>query len=110
MQQNSPSHIELIWPNGKSYILNILQLIDICRPDQVVSFLKYLLMQNRKPTHFIWHDPEARPVTPKMRKWVDETFPLIFDTSDRLLLFASIGTAPKELRNQLQDLFNEQIN
>ena len=110
MQVNQTSHIELIWGNGRTRRLDILQ--------PVILRDKFTVLTNRpnsacliwpsdKPTHFIWHDPDARPVTQKMRNWVADVFPQIFNPSNKLLLFASIGTAPLELREQLKDLFNE---
>lgn len=110
MQQYNPSHIELIWADGLTNKLFILEDINKCHPNQATAIARYIQMGARKPTHFIWHDPNARPVTPKMRAWVNETFPKIFDTSNKMLLFASIGTAPKEIREQLKDIFNEQTN
>ena len=107
MQVNQVSYIELIWPNGSSRKLSILQRIDSAAPEQVASLFSFIQWFS-KPTHFIWHDPDARPVTQKIRNWVAEVFPQIFDPSNKLLLFASIGTAPLELREQLKDIFNEQ--
>lgn len=111
MQVNQVSHIKLIWENNKTRKLNILQPV-ILRDKFTVLTNKpnsaLLIWPSDKPTHFIWHDPDARPVTQKMRNWVADVFPQIFDTSNKILLFASIGTAPLELREQLKDLFNEQ--
>ena len=107
MQVNQVSHIELIWPDGRTKTLHILQDHTIYRRDETTSLL-YFIKRIGKPTHFIWHDPDARPVTQKMRNWVADVFPQIFNPSNKLLLFASIGTAPLELREQLKDLFNEQ--
>ena len=107
MQVNQTSHIELIWPEGRTRTLHILQDITIYRVDEITSLLNFI-ENTSKPTHFIWHDPDARPVTQKMRNWVADVFPQIFNPSNKLLLFASIGTAPLELREQLKDLFNEQ--
>jgi hypothetical protein len=111
MQVNQTSHIELIWGNNRTRKLNILQPA-ILRKNRTV-FVNYhyntcMIWTTDKPTHFIWHDPDARPVTQKMRDWVADVFPQIFDTSNKMLLFASIGTAPLELREQLKDLFNDQ--
>ena len=107
MQVNQVSHIKLIWPNLPPYKLKLLQDINKYTINEVVS-LSGLIHFRGKPTHFIWHDPDARPVTQKMRDWVADVFPQIFNQSNKLLLFASIGTAPLELREQLKDLFNEQ--
>ena len=106
MQVKQTSHIELIWPYGKTRTLHILQDITTDRMDEIAS-LSHFIRFIGKPTHFIWHDPDARPVTQKMRDWVADVFPQIFNQSNKLLLFASIGTAPLELREQLKDLFNE---
>lgn len=107
MQVNQVSHIELIWPHFPPYNLNILQNIHRHKPNEVLSLTQRIGFVG-KPTHFIWHYPDARTVTQKMRNWVADVFPLIFNPSNKLLLFASIGTAPLELREQLKDLFNEQ--
>ena len=111
MQVNQVSHIELIWPNGKSRRLDILQPVALRKKGLMFEDFTYgnsLIYTDDKPTHFIWYDPDARPVTQKMRNWVADVFPQIFNPSNKLLLFASIGTAPLELREQLKDLFNEQ--
>ena len=107
MQVNQVSHIELIWANGRTRKLSILQRIDYPATNEVAALFSFIRWFS-KPTHFIWHDPDARPVTQKMRNWVADVFPQIFNPSNKLLLFASIGTAPLELREQLKDLFNEQ--
>ena len=111
MQVNQTSHIKLLWPNNRSRKLDILQPVML--RDSFTSLTNRtndacLIWHSDKPTHFIWHDPDARPVTQKMRNWVADVFPQIFNPSNKLLLFASIGTAPLELREQLKDLFNEQ--
>ena len=111
MQVNQTSHIELIWGNGRTRKLDILQPVLIRSGRMVFTAPPYnvcMIWDTDKPTHFIWHDPDARPVTQKMRNWVADVFPQIFNPSNKLLLFASIGTAPLELREQLKDLFNEQ--
>ena len=111
MQVNQTSHIELIWGNNRTRKLDILQPVLIRSGRRVFTAPPYnvcMIWDTDKPTHFIWHDPDARPVTQKMRNWVAEVFPQIFNPSNKLLLFASIGTAPLELREQLKDLFNEQ--
>lgn len=115
MQVNQTSHIELIWGNNRTRKLDILQQVLIRSGSRsgrsVFTAPPYnvcMLWDTDKPTHFIWHDPDARPVTQKMRNWVADVFPQIFNPSNKLLLFASIGTAPLELREQLKDLFNEQ--
>ena len=111
MQVNQVSHIELIWGNGRTRKLDILQPVLIRSGRRVFTAPPYnvcMIWDTDKPTHFIWHDPDARPVTQKMRNLVAEVFPQIFNPSNKLLLFASIGTAPLELREQLKDLFNEQ--
>ncbi len=111
MQVNQVSHIELIWPNGRTRRLDILQPVTFRKNRTVFADFPYntcMIWTTDKPTHFIWHDPDARPVTQKMRDWVADVFPQIFNPSNKLLLFASIGTAPLELREQLKDLFNEQ--
>ena len=111
MQVNQVSHIELIWPNGRARKLDILQPVMLRSGRMLFTAPPYnvcIIWDTDKPTHFIWHDPDARPVTQKMRNWVADVFPQIFNPSNKLLLFASIGTAPLELREQLKDLFNEQ--
>ena len=111
MQVNQTSHIELIWGNNRTRKLDILQPVLIRSGRRVFTAPPYnvcMIWDTDKPTHFIWHDPAARPVTQKMRNWVADVFPQIFNPSNKLLLFASIGTAPLELREQLKDLFNEQ--
>ena len=111
MQVNQVSHIELIWGNNRTRKLNILQPVALRTNDIMSADFTYgrcHIWITDKPTHFIWHDPDARPVTQKMRNWVADVFPQIFNPSNKLLLFASIGTAPLELREQLKDLFNEQ--
>ena len=111
MQVNQVSHIKLIWGNNRSRKLNILQPVMLRSGRMLFTAPPYnvcIIWDTDKPTHFIWHDPDARPVTQKMRNWVADTFPQIFNPSNKLLLFASIGTAPLELREQLKDLFNEQ--
>ena len=107
MQVNQVSHIELIWGNGRARRLDILQPVSSV-VFVIPSYDICMICDTDKPTHFIWHDPDARPVTQKMRNWVADVFPQIFNPSNKLLLFASIGTAPLELREQLKDLFNEQ--
>ena len=111
MQVNQTSHIELIWGNNRTRKLGILQPVAL-RTNGITSgditYDRCLICTTDKPTHFIWHDPDARPITQKMRDWVADVFPQIFNPSNKLLLFASIGTAPLELREQLKDLFNEQ--
>ena len=110
MQVNQVSHIELIWGNNRTRRLDILQPVALRKKGLMFEDFTYgnsLIYTDDKPTHFIWHDPDARPVTQKMRDWVADVFPLIFNPSNKLLLFASIGTAPLELREQLKDLFNE---
>ena len=84
-----------------------MQNIHRHKPNEVLSLTQRIGFTG-KPTHFIWHYPDARTVTQKMRNWVADVFPQIFNQSNKLLLFASIGTAPLELREQLKDLFNEQ--
>ena len=111
MQVNQTSHIKLIWGNNRSRKLNILQPVMLRSGRMLFTAPPYnvcIIWDTDKPTHFIWHDPDARPVTQKMRNWVADVFPQIFNPSNKLLLFASIGTAPLELREQLKDLFNEQ--
>ena len=111
MQVNQVSHIKLIWGNGRARKLDILQPVMLRSGRMVFTAPPYnvcMIWDKDKPTHFIWHDPDARPVTQKMRNWVADVFPQIFNPSNKLLLFASIGTAPLELREQLKDLFNEQ--
>ena len=111
MQVNQTSHIELIWGNGRARKLDILQPVMLRSGRMLFTAPPYnvcIIWDTDKPTHFIWHDPDARPVTQKMRNWVAEVFPQIFNPSNKLLLFASIGTAPLELREQLKELFNEQ--
>ena len=111
MQVNQVSHIKLIWGNGRTRKLDILQQVLIRSGRMVFTAPPYnvcMIWDTDKPTHFIWQDPDARPVTQKMRDWVADAFPQIFNPSNKLLLFASIGTAPLELREQLKDLFNEQ--
>ena len=111
MQVNQVSHIELIWGNNRTRKLDILQQVLIRSGRMVFTAPPYnvcMIWDTDKPTHFIWHDSDARPVTQKMRNWVADVFPQIFNPSNKLLLFASIGTAPLELREQLKDLFNEQ--
>lgn len=110
MQVNQVSHIKLIWGNGRTRKLDILQPVMLRNSPVVFTAPPYgtcMIWTTDKPTHFIWHDPDARPVTQKMRNWVADVFPQIFNPSNKLLLFASIGTAPLELREQLKDLFNE---
>jgi hypothetical protein len=107
MQVNQVSYIEVIDAFGTPIKLNILQNIHKPAPGSRVTVI-HLVRLFGKHTHFIWHDPDARPVTQKMRDWVADVFPQIFDTSNKMLLFASIGTAPLELREQLKDLFNDQ--
>ena len=110
MQVNQVSHIELIWGNGRTRKLDILQPVMLRSGRMLFTAPPYnvcIIWDTDKPTHFIWHDPDARPVTQKMRNWVADAFPQIFNPSNKLLLFASIGTAPLELREQLKDLFNE---
>ena len=110
MQVNQVSHIELIWGNNRTRRLDILQPVALRKKGLMFEDFTYgnsLIYTDDKPTHFIWHDPDARPVTQKMRNWVADVFPQIFNPSNKLLLFASIGTAPLELREQLKDLFNE---
>ena len=110
MQVNQVSHIELIWGNGRTRRLDILQPVMTRSGRMLFTAPPYnvcIIWDTDKPTHFIWHDPDARPVTQKMRNWVADVFPQIFNPSNKLLLFASIGTAPLELREQLKDLFNE---
>ena len=111
MQVNQVSHIKLIWGNGRARKLDILQPVMLRSGRMLFTAPPYnvcMIWDTDKPTHFIWHDPDARPVTQKMRNWVADVFPQIFNPSNKLLLFASIGTAPLELREQLKDLFNEQ--
>lgn len=111
MQVNQVSHIKLIWGNNRTRTLRILQpvvLRDSFTTIRHSANIACLIWHSDKPTHFIWHDPAARPVTQKIRNWVADVFPQIFNPSNKLLLFASIGTAPLELREQLKDLFNEQ--
>ena len=111
MQVNQVSHIKLIWGNGRARKLDILQPVMLRSGRMLFTAPPYnvcIIWDTDKPTHFIWHDPDARPVTQKMRNWVADVFPQIFNPSNKLLLFASIGTAPLELREQLKDLFNEQ--
>ena len=111
MQVNQVSHIELICGNNRTITLNILQPVMTRSGRMLFTAPPYsvcIIWDTDKPTHFIWHDPDARPVTQKMRNWVADVFPQIFNPSNKLLLFASIGTAPLELREQLKDLFNEQ--
>ena len=110
MQVNQTSHIELIWGNNRTRKLDILQPVMLRSGRMLFTAPPYnvcIIWVTDKPTHFIWHDPDARPVTQKMRNWVADVFPQIFNPSNKLLLFASIGTAPLELREQLKDLFNE---
>ena len=110
MQVNQTSHIELIWGNNRTRKLDILQPVMLRSGRMLFTAPPYnvcIIWDTDKPTHFIWHDPDARPVTQKMRNWVADVFPQIFNPSNKLLLFASIGTAPLELREQLKDLFNE---
>ena len=110
MQVNQVSHIELIWGNGRTRTLHILQPVMTRYIPIVFTDFPYgtcMIWDMDKPTHFIWHDPDARPVTQKIRNWVADVFPQIFNPSNKLLLFASIGTAPLELREQLKELFNE---
>ena len=110
MQVNQVSHIELIWGNGRTRRLDILQPVMTRSGRMLFTAPPYnvcIIWDTDKPTHFIWHDPDARPVTQKMRNWVADVFLQIFNPSNKLLLFASIGTAPLELREQLKDLFNE---
>lgn len=110
MQVNQVSHIELIWGNGRTRKLDILQPVMLRSGRMLFTAPPYnvcIIWDTDKPTHFIWYDPDARPVTQKMRNWVADAFPQIFNPSNKLLLFASIGTAPLELREQLKDLFNE---
>lgn len=110
MQVNQTSHIKLIWGNNRTRTLHILQPVMTRNSPVVFTAPPYnvcMIWDTDKPTHFIWHDPDARPVTQKMRNWVADVFPQIFNPSNKLLLFASIGTAPLELREQLKDLFNE---
>ena len=110
MQVNQVSHIQLIWGNNRTRKLDILQPVMLRSGRMLFTAPPYnvcIIWDTDKPTHFIWHDPDARPVTHKMRNWVAEVFPQIFNPSNKLLLFASIGTAPLELREQLKDLFNE---
>ena len=111
MQVNQVSHIQLIWGNNRTRKLDILQPVMLRSGRMLFTAPPYnvcIIWDTYKPTHFIWHDPDARPVTQKMRNWVADVFPQIFNPSNKLLLFASIGTAPLELREQLKDLFNEQ--
>ena len=111
MQVNHISHIKLIWGNNRTRKLDILQQVLIRDSFTILTSRTndtFTIWHSDKPTHFIWHDPDARPVTQKMRNWVADVFPQIFNPSNKLLLFASIGTAPLELREQLKDLFNEQ--
>ena len=111
MQVNHISHIELIWGNRRTRKLDILQPVALRANGIMFADFQYntsIICTTDKPTHFIWHDPDARPVTQKMRNWVADVFPQIFNPSNKLLLFTSIGTAPLELREQLKDLFNEQ--
>lgn len=111
MQVNQVSHIELIWGNNRTRKLHILQPVILINSFTTIRHsrnITCMIWDTDKPTHFIWHDPDARPVTQKMRNWVADVFPQIFNPSNKLLLFASIGTAPLELREQLKDLFNEQ--
>ena len=111
MHVNHISHIQLIWGNNRTRKLNILQPVMLRSGRMLFTAPPYnvcMIWDTDKPTHFIWHDPDARPVTQKMRNWVADVFPQIFNPSNKLLLFASIGTAPLELREQLKDLFNEQ--
>ena len=110
MQVNQVSHIKLIWGNNRTRTLHILQPVALKTNGTRSADIPYntcMIWDTDKPTHFIWHDPDARPVTQKMRDWVADVFPQIFNPSNKLLLFASIGTAPLELREQLKDLFNE---
>ena len=110
MQVNQVSHIELIWGNGRTRRLGILQPV-VLKTNGIrsadISYNICMICTTDKPPHFIWHDPDARPVTQKIRNWVADVFPQIFNPSNKILLFASIGTAPLELREQLKDLFNE---
>ena len=93
VRAKSISWIELIYPCGHTGQIMPLSLIE------------GIAFRGQKPIAFVWHNPKAIVVTPKLIEWIYTQFQHIF-TLDAFKWQASSYTAPKELQWHLLGLTN----
>lgn len=87
----SISWTELKFPNGTSHSIKPLTLV------------RGIRSENDRPNAFIWHNPKAVNVTPKLIEWIEQEFRYIFN-SDAFLWSVSSTTAPEDIKPHLLEL------
>ena len=92
IRKKSISWIELLFPDGfRSYI----KPMSPCRGIHSSTY---------RPNGFIWHNPKAITITPKLIEWVEIEFRYIF-TTDAFLWATSINSAPIKLQSILKEFY-----